>query len=817
MMGIWGATDWREVIGRISSHRAIAPSFAVLVSLLCVRGVFTVSNVFYYRDLALYYWPYHQWFRRTVQAGQSPIWDPNPGGGYPTLGDAALQMVFPPTLLLKALPEIVGFNLSIALPFPIAALGMFLFARRYATRWASAVAAIAYAASGPILSTGCLSNIAWCVAIVPFVFWTVAGIASQPSARRFGLLALLFSLELMAGEPVTLVGTAVMATVFAALGAPAAGSTLACRARSTALTVGAGLTGALLSAVQAIPLIDQASRSIRGLGQTTEIWSLHPLRLAETVLPFVFGNTLGLQEETSPWLFVLNSGREPYLASIYVGALALILAVAGVASEPLRGRAILWCAFIFATLICAFGSNTAVYPALQELVPALSIFRYPEKFSYLAMLPMAALVAAGWDGLTISSRGRRAAIAGAVALVLGFAASCVIAMSGGQPDAAHALAGLAGDSDPSGSTHWLLGSIVAALPRLLVLLVAASALAFHGHQSGSRSLVIRAAAVAVLSIDLILANGGLNPTIDASLLGKPDWIAATTPHRADRVHVPLSFVKVEGRQDVDSPPGKEIPPGVTPPAYAAVRGTVLCSYPAAFNVRQSLSSNVTRMRPREYMTLVGQFSNAERSLQYRFLRLIGTRYALVATPPPPPSHELMTVPQLAPLALYELGDLGSRVRVMTSSTIEPDTDRAVAALFNPFTLPTSAVVVAAESPAAGNPGETAPADAEILDETTTSVLVRASAPDNGGHLVLFDSFDPGWSATVDGEPAAVVRAWGVYRAVRLAPGVHTVEFRYVSNPFRIGLLISLATGLVLLVIALRRPRHATEAINGDAS
>lgn len=817
MTGGWGPTDWRDTIGRICSHRSVAPSFAVLVSLLCVRGVFTVSNVFYYRDLAMYYWPYHQWFRRTVLAGQWPIWDPNPGCGYPTLGDAALQMVFPPTLLLKALPEIVGFNLSIALPFPIAAIGMYLFARRHATRWASAVAAIAYAASGPILSTGCLSNIAWCVAIVPFVFWTVDGIATQPSVRLFGLLALFFSLELMAGEPVTLVGTAVMATAFAALGAPAAGSTLALRARTTALTVGAGLTGALLSAVQAIPLIDQAGGSIRGLGQTTEIWSLRPLRIAETILPFVFGNTLGLQDEAGPWLFALNSGREPYLTSLYVGALVVILAVAGVVSRRLRGRAIFWGACIVATLIFALGSNTPVYPALQKLLPVLSIFRYPEKCSYLAMLPIGALVAFGWDGLTTASHGRRAAIVASVVVILGFAASCVIAMSGGQPDAAHAIAGLAGDSDPTGSTHWLLGSILAALPRLLVLLVTAGALAFHGHQSGFRSLAIRVAAVAVLSIDLILANGGLNPTLDASLLDEPEWIAATTPHRADRVHVPLRFVTVEGRQDVDIPPRREVPPDVIPVAYAAVRDTVLCGYPAAFDVRQSLSSNVTNMRPREYLTLVGQFSNAERSLQYRFLRLIGTRYALVSTPPPPPSHELMTVPMLAPLALYELGDPGSRVRVMTSVTIEPDTDRAIAALFNPLTLPTSAVVVAAETPAAGKAGEDSTASAEILDETTTSVMVRASVPETGGHLVLFDSFDPGWSATVDGEPATIVRAWGVYRAVRLAPGVHTVEFRYVSKPFRIGLLISLATGLVLVVLAIRRPRRAAGTSNGDAS
>ena len=161
-----------------------------------------------------------------------------------------------------------------------------------------------------------------------------------------------------------------------------------------------------------------------------------------------------------------------------------------------------------------------------------------------------------------------------------------------------------------------------------------------------------------MSIDLIVANGGLNPTFDASLLDEPAWIAQSAVDRADRVHFPLTFVTVEGRENVDRPPRSVVPPDVQPIAFAVVRDTILCRYPAIFEVRQSLSSNVTLLRPREYMTLVGEFSRADRSLQYRFLRLIGTRYAIVSTPPPPPSTELMPFPQMAPMALYELGEHG---------------------------------------------------------------------------------------------------------------------------------------------------------------
>jgi hypothetical protein len=194
MIDGWRVTGWRATLGRLSTHPLFPPIFSVLVATMCVRGVFSLSKIFYFRDLALYHWPHHRWMRRELLLGHSPFWDPNPGGGYATVGDAALHVLFLPTLPLRLLPEIVGFNLIIALPFPVAAIGVYLFARRHASPWGSAIAAIAYSASGPILSSANCNNIAWCVAIIPFIFWAIDGLVRKPSARRFGLLALLFAL-----------------------------------------------------------------------------------------------------------------------------------------------------------------------------------------------------------------------------------------------------------------------------------------------------------------------------------------------------------------------------------------------------------------------------------------------------------------------------------------------------------------------------------------------------------------------------------------------------------------------------------------------
>src|SRR5262249_10557352 len=82
-------------------------------------------------------------------------------------------------------------------------------------------------------------------------------------------------------------------------------------------------------------------------------------------------------------------------------------------------------------------------------------------------------------------------------------------------------------------------------------------------------------------------------------------------------------------------------------------------------------------------------------------------------------------------------------------------------------------------------------------------------------LFLADTFDPGWSATVDGRPAPVRPAYAAFRAVALRAGRHTVVFTYVPEGFSVGLAItlaSLALGVALIFwprrVVGRAPEHA---------
>lgn len=85
-------------------------------------------------------------------------------------------------------------------------------------------------------------------------------------------------------------------------------------------------------------------------------------------------------------------------------------------------------------------------------------------------------------------------------------------------------------------------------------------------------------------------------------------------------------------------------------------------------------------------------------------------------------------------------------------------------------------------------------DAE--DQFTTDV--KTGQP---GYLCWLDAWDPGWHATLDGTPAAVLPAQDVFMAVRVPSGAHTVRLTFATPGARTGALLSLGSVLVLAMIA----------------
>src|SRR5688572_7575472 len=107
--------------------RYIWPLLASLVALVPFSGGLSTTNIFFVRDLAMYFWPRHVWTRNALRHGDWPLWDPFAGGGQSAVADALNHWFLLPVTLVRVLtPPVVGFNFWIAAPFPVLAVGAWI-------------------------------------------------------------------------------------------------------------------------------------------------------------------------------------------------------------------------------------------------------------------------------------------------------------------------------------------------------------------------------------------------------------------------------------------------------------------------------------------------------------------------------------------------------------------------------------------------------------------------------------------------------------------------------------------------------------------
>lgn len=99
----------------------------------------------------------------------------------------------------------------------------------------------------------------------------------------------------------------------------------------------------------------------------------------------------------------------------------------------------------------------------------------------------------------------------------------------------------------------------------------------------------------------------------------------------------------------------------------------------------------------------------------------------------------------------------------------------------------------------GNSGRAGLARILVYEPERVVVEVWAEEP---AFLVLSDAFYPGWEAAVDGQPAAILRANILLRAVEVPAGGHTVEFTYRCRPLETGMRLSVAGLFALAASAL---------------
>jgi hypothetical protein len=322
-------------------------------------------------DVPDQYWPDLVYLCESLRDGAWPRWNPYDRFGYPFAGDPQNGQFYPLNHALCALsrgaPPRVLAELRAPLHFVLAGCAMTGFLRARGATWGAAVLGGVAFFSAPYPRRMWEVNLSYTVAWLPAVLWAVERLAQSPDGRRAAVLAMVVALATSVGSPPSLYFTALTAAVF----------TLArClpvrRAWPWLLVAGALCAG--LCAVMVLPTRDLSRLSVQRAKDFHAIAEgAYPLRDLPGLL----------------W---------PRNKFLYLGAPLVTLAILGAARPSVilsRGIRLTLAATALVALAMMFGAHTPVFRVAFHLVPGVSAFREPVRYSAVLGACAAILAAAG--------------------------------------------------------------------------------------------------------------------------------------------------------------------------------------------------------------------------------------------------------------------------------------------------------------------------------------------------------------------------------------------------------------------------------------
>jgi hypothetical protein len=793
------ATQPRHLISRLPPYAILGALPLVLLAPIVFGG-----RVLYWGVPMMQFYPWQHVAAETWRAGAPPLWNPLLGNGAPLAANLQTGAFYPLNFLYLILPTEFAMGYTAALHVALAGLFMFAFVRAIGLQTFSAlIAAIAFQVSGFLIARlGFLSITAALPWVVAWL-WRAERLAQSGHWRDALWLAVAVGLGLLAGHAQTsLYGLLLLAAYVASRSwrdinhqdtrsQRFLGVLESWWLRISLLSTAAVLMGIGLAAIQLLPAAELARESQRagGLDYTFAMThSFWPWRLLTLLTPDLFGNPA----TGNFW------GYDNYWENAaYIGLLPLALAMFSIRDwwryrrmkDEGGGMKIHPSSFILrpffalvalVSLILAFGWFTPVYPFLFRTIPGFSLFQGPARWLGVFTIASCALAGLGAESM-LRERGdlRRSARW----IVIG------VALIG---------AGVASRGFLTGRTATFPDATLR-----LGLLVAAGGLLFGLRPSIEDRRWARwaGAFAAVVAIDLITAHAALNPSIDPVVYRQPAPSAGVVRREDGRVFM-FAIDDAAVRQHV----GIYLPFADFGPSDAAAwldfRATFISNTPMIDGI--SSANNFDSLLVGHYLELMDAANNGSFDAARRLLDLMNVR-----TIASPRELDLPVVHRGAGATIYRNDSALPRVWLAPSARIEDD---PLAALLDPGFDPRAEVILDAASlpnPDLAPTRATPPAlhfTLHSLQDTPNAVTIRA-ASEGEGYLVLADTWYPGWQATIDGQPAPILRANVAFRAVRFPAGDHVVRFTYQPDSVRLGAWTSFASAALIaagLLFSMRR-------------
>jgi hypothetical protein len=554
------------------------------------------------------------------------------------------------------------------------------------------------------------------------------------------------------------------------------------------LVVGLGL-GFGISAFLYLPVHEYAKLSIRSAGEGSGAgfeyatsWSFHPAEMLTFLIPSMFGFGGQTYWGTMPFTDYPN----------YMGIIPLALAIYG-AKRARNGMRVYWITLAGFALLIAFGKHLKpLYSLLYSYLPYFNKFRVPVMILVLVQLAVAALAALGLEAALRAPEGSPSSSA-AKGPATGRARAK--AKSGEDPGALWMRAAIFAGAGAVG--------VVVLLQLLGPSLTAIASKAREYMNPNLARTALDMATVDTLKSGIILAAGFA--VIAFQRRGKLSRTAAVLLI----VGLTAADLWVVDRKIIDPMLGSKNQyadnftetPEITflkkdPTEFRVLPLRFDDSRLAAFGIASVLGYHPAK--PRLYQA----FMDTVGIPNFRILRLLNVKYVLTDGYFPD-TTTTVALRHDGPVKAYEVK--GTLPRAFVVHRLHPTMDNSTALAFlrTATFFDPSAEALWTDPPPYPTFSEPATPDSVTrirYGMNESEYMVATAAP---GLFVQVDQYDPDWTATIDGKPAAIHRVNYLMRGIEIPAGVHRVRLAYRPAALTAGLRLTAASlgATVLLGLA----------------
>jgi hypothetical protein len=747
-------------------------------------------------DSKNHFYPMFRFLGAALADGGFPSWNPFHFAGHPTVADPQ-SLLFTPTMAVFAYlapnASMYAFDAAVYMHLLIGGLAVgFLGLRRGWAAPAALLAAVMFMMGGSAAARLQHTGMIFSYSFLPLALLALEESFDRRSYRLalgFGVAAGLMALG---RDQIAYFGCLILAGAVAVRAFEGRRPLAWLRQHWLRLLIMAvtGIAIIMVPVILTLQFLKSSNRPEIGYGLAV-MGSLPPQSFATLLFPNVFGTLDNSVDYWGPGPLTVSDGSwtDRSINYVFAGTLpALLLLWHGLAGRRAASRGIRFFVIVAViAVIYGLGRFTPIFEPVFDFMPGVDLYRRPADSTFIINFAFAMLAGFLLDRFCRDGLPKLRVPGNLSPLLTGLAIICVAATLAIALDLG-IKAGHAGYA----LREIFLGFAVAAAGVLVML-----------RATTPRARLVAAAAIAAItSGELVLRHAA--SAVDAEPAAYYSAYGAMSP--SEKAGLAALKKAIAERKEEGARPRVEI--------LGLAHGWENASM--IEKIEDTIGYNALRISDYEALTGAGenavdlhlrQFPGTFRGWRSRLANLLGVEFLVLGKPIEqlpgdyPRPDDVTEIYGGPGIYVYRLGNAAPRAYVANkligvdeSSIIEsgemPDFDRSYEALIDEKSIKDLRADYGLDETGDPARGE---AMVRIVSYKRNCVIIEADTT-RPGILVLHDLFYPGWEATVDEQPAPVLKTNLLFRGVELPRGRHIIAFRF--NPLSLHNLISAARGIV---------------------